>query len=145
MVWTIPQAAARDRGFQVTQRPVGSVFGFSVVIDALVGVVIVYQVLATDVADHLKEYATFKAIIYRQRFFLSTVFEKAAILALLGFVPGSAILLGIYALVERFTGLPIAVSVGRLVFVLLGAIAMCMVSGTIVTRRLSRAEPAKLF
>jgi ABC-type lipoprotein release transport system permease subunit len=48
-------------------------------------------------------------------------------------------------LVERFTGLPIAVSVGRLVFVLLGAIAMCMVSGTIVTRRLSRAEPAKLF
>ena len=36
----------------------------------LVGLVIVYQVLSTDVADHLREYATFKAMGYPQRFFL---------------------------------------------------------------------------
>lgn len=103
-----------------------------------------HQVLATDVADHLKEYATFKAIGYRQSFFLIIVFEETLILAPLGFVPGSAVSLGIYALVERFTGLPIGRSFGRLVFVLLGTFGMCMLSGAIATRRLARAEPAEL-
>ena len=54
----------------------------------LVGLVIVYQVLSTDVADHLREYATFKAMGYPHRFFLGIVFEEALILGVIGFVPG---------------------------------------------------------
>jgi putative ABC transport system permease protein len=144
-VRTIVEAVAKDEGFQTTQRPIGIVFGFGVVIGALVGVIIVYQVLATDVADHLKEYATFKAIGYRQRFFLSIVFEEAVILALLGFVPGSTVALGLYAAVAAVTGLPMEMTGGRLAFVLLGTVAMCTLSGAIATRRLARAEPAALF
>jgi putative ABC transport system permease protein len=69
-VHTIDEAVARDQAFQTTQRPIGIVFGFGIVIGVLVGVIIVYQVLSTDVADHIREYATFKATGYRQRFFL---------------------------------------------------------------------------
>lgn len=142
---TLPDAIAREARFQTTQRPVGIIFYFGVVMGALVGVVIVYQVLATDVADHLKEYATFKAIGYRQRFFLSIVFEEAVVLALLGFVPGLVFALGLYAAITAATGLPVAMSAGRAVAVLLGTVAMCIVSGAIATRRLARAEPAELF
>ncbi|WP_376095787.1 ABC transporter permease DevC [Roseomonas sp. CCTCC AB2023176] len=142
---TVSQAVAKDQAFQTTQKPVGIVFGFGIVMGALVGVVIVYQVLSTDVADHLKEYATFKAIGYRQRFFLSIVFEEAVILALLGFIPGSTIAAGFYLLVQAATGLPVAMDAFRLVAVFVGTVAMCTVSGAIATRRLARAQPADLF
>jgi putative ABC transport system permease protein len=144
-VRTVDEAVAKDQGFQTTQRPIGIVFGFGIVIGVLVGVIIVYQVLSTDVADHLREYATFKAIGYHQRFFLGVVFEEALILALLGFVPGIAIALALYAAIEMATGLPLAMTPARAVLVLVGTIAMCVLSGAIATRRLARANPADLF
>ena len=145
VVRTIPEAVAKDQGFQTTQRPVGIVFGFGILIGVLVGIVIVYQVLATDVADHIREYATFKAMGYPQRFFLGIVFEEALILALLGFVPGVIISVIMYAFVASVTGLPLSMPGSRAVYVLLGTIAMCSMSGAIATRRLARANPADLY
>ncbi len=145
VVRTVDEAVARDQAFQTTQRPVGLVFGFGIVIGVLVGVIIVYQVLSTDVADHLREYATFKAIGYRQRFFLGIVFEEALMLALLGFIPGILIALALYAAVAAVTGLPVAMPPTRPLLVLGGTILMCAASGAIATRRLARADPAELF
>lgn len=59
---TLTNAAAADLSYQRTERPTGIIFGFGVLIGVLVGIVIVYQILSTDVADHLREYATFKAM-----------------------------------------------------------------------------------
>lgn len=144
-VRTIDETVARDQRFQTTQKPVGLIFGFGVVIGILVGVIIVYQVLSTDVADHIKEYATFKAIGYPQRFFLSIVFEEAAILAMFGFIPGMAIASGLYLVIAQVTGLPLAMTAGRAALVLVGTVAMCALSGAIATRKLARANPADLF
>lgn len=142
---TLPVAIAKDQSFQTTQKPVGLIFGFGVFIGVLVGVIIVYQVLSTDVADHLREYATFKAMGYRQSFFLGVVFEEALILAVFGFLPGVAIALGLYALVAGATGLPIAMTASRIALVFFGTLVMCTISGAIATRRLARANPADLF
>jgi putative ABC transport system permease protein len=142
---TVAETIARDTRFQTTQRPVGLVFGFGIVIGVMVGIIIVYQVLSTDVADHLKEYATFKAIGYGPGFFLGIVFEEAVILAIAGFVPGFLIAIGLYALVDRVTGLPLHMTGMRATAVLVGTLAMCTISGAIATRRLARADPADLF
>lgn len=144
-VRTLEQAIAEDQRFQTTQRPVGLIFGFGIVIGVLVGIVIVYQVLASDVADHLKEYATLKAMGYPSPFFLSIVFEEAVILGLLGFIPGLLVSLGLYAAVGAATGLPMEMTLARAATVLLGTVAMCTLSGAIATRRLARANPAELF
>ncbi|PND39411.1 ABC transporter permease [Paucibacter aquatile] len=144
-VRSLDAVIAEDQRFQSTQRPIGLIFGFGIVIGLLVGVVIVYQVLSSDVADHLKEYATLKAIGYPQRFFLGIVFEEAVILGLLGFVPGLLIASGLYAVVAWKTGLPMAMNAPRAGAVLLGTVAMCALSGAIATRRLARANPAELF
>jgi putative ABC transport system permease protein len=144
-VRTIEQAIIKDTTFQTTQKPVGIIFGFGVFMGVIVGIIIVYQVLSTDVADHLKEYATFKAIGYPQRFFLGIVFEEALILAVMGFIPGVIIALGLYQLVAAGTGLPITMPLSRPILVLFGTIAMCMLSGALATRRLARADPADLF
>ncbi|MDK3073679.1 FtsX-like permease family protein [Sedimentitalea sp. JM2-8] len=142
---TIAQAADDDVVFSTTKRPTGIIFGFGVLMGVLVGIVIVYQVLSTDVADHLKEYATFKAMGYAPGFFLGIIFEEAMILALLGFVPGSLVSWGVHSLLRTATGLPINMD-GTVVFlVFLGTLAACAVSGAVATRRLNAADPADLF
>ena len=137
--------AAADLAYQTTERPTGIIFGFGVIIGIIVGIVIVYQVLSTDVADHLKEYATFKAMGYSQSFFTGIVLEEAVILAVLGFIPGFLISWGIYTLMGAATGLPLDLGAGRAMSVLVGTILACVISGIIATRRLAAADPADLF
>lgn len=139
------EAASADLAYQTTERPTGVIFGFGVIIGIVVGLVIVYQVLSTDVADHLKEYATFKAIGYAQGFFLGIVLEEAIVLAVLGFLPGVVISTALYAAMSSATGLPLAMSLTVALAVLIGTILARAISGALATRRLAGADPADLF
>ncbi|WP_022704267.1 ABC transporter permease DevC [Pseudorhodobacter ferrugineus] len=144
-VQTMPEARAADLAFMATERPTGIIFGFGVFMGILVGLVIVYQVLSTDVADHLREYATFKAMGYDQPFFLGIVFEEALILAVFGFIPGLIVSMGLYAGLNVVTGLPVVMDSARAALVFVGTLAACSASGAIATRRLAAADPADLF
>lgn len=144
-IHTLEERVIDDVKYQMTERPVGIIFGFGVFIGVLVGVVIVYQVLSTDVADHLKEYATFKSMGYENRFFYSVITEQAVLLGMVGFIPGSLFAILIYALMTMATGLPVSMDIPRLAIVLLGTIVACMLSGFVATRRLKTADPADLF
>ena len=115
------------------------------IIGVLVGIVIVYQVLSTDVADHLSEYATFKAMGYPQTFFLGIVFEEALILAVFGFVPGVIVGTGLLVGMKKATNLPLAMTWDMALIVLIGTLVACSLSGAIATRRLAAADPADLF
>jgi putative ABC transport system permease protein len=138
-------ASAEDLRYQQTQRPTGVIFGFGVLIGVLVGLVIVYQVLSADVADHMREYATFKAMGYGPLFFLGVVFEEALILGVLGFIPGVAIGTGILTLMGKVTTLPLSMSWPMALMVFAGTILFSALSGAIATRRLAAADPADLF
>ncbi|WP_444464581.1 FtsX-like permease family protein [Rhodobacter capsulatus] len=138
-------ARAEDLRYQQTRRPTGVVFGFGVLIGVLVGLVIVYQVLSSDVADHLREYATFKAMGYRPRFFLGVVFEEALVLGVLGFLPGMILGGSILALMGKVTTLPLRMTPDMAVMVFLGTVVFSALSGAIATRRLAAADPADLF
>ncbi|MGB3263487.1 MAG: ABC transporter permease DevC [Microcoleus sp.] len=125
--------------------PIGFVFSLGTVMGFIVGIVIVYQVLSTDVNSHLAEYATFKAMGYRNVYLLGVVFEEALILSILGFIPGLGLSLGAYQLTAAATALPIVMPVSRAILVLLLTFVMCGVSGAIATRRLQAADPADIF
>jgi putative ABC transport system permease protein len=144
-VQSMVAAAQADLAFMATERPTGVIFGFGVLIGIIVGIVIVYQVLSTDVADHLSEYATFKAMGYGQPFFLGIVFEEAIVLAVFGFIPGFVVSLGLYAGLSSVTNLPVAMDASRAILVFLGTLTACTISGAIATRRLAAADPADLF
>lgn len=139
------QAAQEELTYQQTKRPTGLIFGFGVVIGVLVGLVIVYQVLSTDVADHLREYATFKAMGYAPGFFLGVVFEEALILGVLGFLPGLAIGTAILTFMGKMTTLPLVMTPAMALSVFAGTILFSTLSGAIATRRLAAADPADLF
>ncbi len=138
-------AAQEDLRHQQTKRPTGIIFGFGVLIGVLVGLVIVYQVLSADVADHLREYATFKAMGYGPGFFLGIVVEEALVLGILGFLPGLAVGTAILTLMGKATSLPLAMTTGMAVTVFLGTVLFSVLSGVIATRRLAAADPADLF
>ena len=134
-----------EESFWKTESPIGFIFGLGTGMAFVVGVVIVYQVLSTDVNSHIKEYATFKAMGYRNQYLLAIVFEEAIILAFLGFIPGAIIPIGLYSLAAGATALPISMTTARATTVFILTLAMCVLSGAIATRRLQSADPADMF
>ncbi|MDB9509821.1 ABC transporter permease DevC [Kamptonema animale CS-326] len=134
-----------EKQYWFTNTAIGFVFNIGVAMGFMVGVIIVYQVLSTDVSDHLAEYATFKAMGYRSMYLLSIVFEEALILSLLGFLPGVGISVGLYSLTRKATNLPMYMTLIRAFMVLSLTLIMCVISGAIATRKLQAADPADIF
>ena len=125
--------------------PIGFVFTFGVILGSIVGIIIVYQILYSNVSEHLGEYATLKAMGYKHRYLLAVVFQEALILAILGYIPGFFITLGMYQIAKQATKLPIGMESIRALVVLILTFLMCFVSGAIAVKKLQEAEPADIF
>jgi putative ABC transport system permease protein len=134
-----------ENDFWRRNSPIGFIFNLGVSMGFSVGVILVYQVLSTDVNAHMKEYATFKAMGYPNLYLLGVVFEEAVILAMLGFIPGITVSLGLYSLTRNATNLPMYMTGMRALQVLFLTIIMCAISGAIATRKLQSADPADMF
>ena len=134
-----------EKGFWNTVSPIGFIFGMGVFMGFMVGSIIVYQILYTDVSDHLAEYATLKAIGYRDSFLFAIVFKEALLLSLLGYIPGLAISQALYILTAQATGLPISLTWQRAAAVFVFTIIMCSASGALAMRRIRSADPAEIF
>jgi putative ABC transport system permease protein len=144
-VLTAQEFVQFEENYWRSASPVGFIFGLGTIMAFVVGVVIVYQVLSTDVNSHLKEYATFKAMGYSNSYLLVVVFEEAIILAFLGFIPGFLWPNILYVLAANATTLPIYMTFSRAILVLTLTVVMCMLSGAIATRKLQAADPADMF
>ena len=111
----------------------------------VVGSIIVYIVLSSDVTRQLGEYATLKAMGYRNSQLARIVFEQAIVLALCGYGGALIISLGLYKLVGVLANLPIQMTPFRLCIVLFASLLMCCGSGLVAIQKLRRADPADLF
>jgi putative ABC transport system permease protein len=134
-----------ERSYWDKASPIGFIFNIGATMGFIVGVIIVYQVLSTDVNSHLKEYATFKAMGYSNGYLLGIVFEEALILALLGFIPGLAIATGLYQVVYLGTNLPISMTALTAGKVVAATLVMCILSGAVATSKVQAADPADMF
>ncbi|MEG4998687.1 ABC transporter permease DevC [Microcoleus sp. B4-D4] len=124
---------------------IGFIFTLGAAMGFIVGIVIVYQILYTDVNDHLPEYATLKAMGYKDFYFLGVVFQEALILAILGYLPGFGVSVVLYNLGRSATSLPMYMTVGKAVTVFVMTVVMCCLSGAIAVRKLQAADPADIF
>lgn len=136
---------AREKHYWLSHTPVGFITVAGMFVAMLVGGVIVYQILYTDVSQHLHEYATLRAIGMSGRFFTALVMTEAALLLVLGFVPGPLLTAGLDAMARAQAGIPARVSLPGAVLVLGMAALMCAGAGALATRRLRSADPADLF
>jgi putative ABC transport system permease protein len=134
-----------ERNYWASSTAIGFIFTLGTIMGFIVGTVIVYQILYTEVADHLAEYATLKAIGYTHNYLLFVILQEALILAFLGYIPGFAVTMFLYDRARLATLLPVFMSSERAIMVLILTLIMCFASGTIAVRKLQSADPADIF
>jgi putative ABC transport system permease protein len=145
LVLTKAQFVQREKDYWSSATPIGYIFAFGAIMGFVVGAIIVYQILFADVSEHLNEYATLRAIGYRNRFVSGIVLQQAAILAVLGYLPGLAVVWWLYGKAAEATNLPLYVTQERAITVFLMTLAMCAISALLAVRKVRRLDPAEVF
>lgn len=144
-VGTPTEYAEIEKTYWANSTAIGFIFGIGVAMGFIVGIVIVYQILYSDVSDHLPEYATLKAMGYTDGYLFKVLVQESLFLALLGYFPSFFLSLGLYQMTMAATMLPIAMTVERAIRVFVMTVVMCSISGAIALRKLSSADPADIF
>ena len=145
LVLTKQQFVEREKAYWNSATPIGYIFAFGAIMGFVVGAIIVYQILFADVSEHLNEYATLRAIGYKNRFVSGIVLQQAAILAVLGYLPGLGVAWWLYGKAAAATNLPLYITQERAVTVFLLTLAMCAISGLLAVRKVRRLDPAEVF
>ena len=136
---------AFEQNYWRSSTSIGFIFTLGAAMGFVVGCVIVYQILYSDVSDHLPEYATLMAMGYRLPTLLGVVAREGILLAVFGYLPAYAAGQGLYLLVRNATQLPVSMNLTRALTVFIMILVMCMGSATLAMRRLGDADPAEIF
>jgi putative ABC transport system permease protein len=144
-VLTHAQLVQREHEYWDATTPIGVIFAFGSLLGIVVGMVIVYQILFTDIASHLREYATLKAMGYRNLYLSQVVISEAVILAGLGFIPGALASAVLYHYASGATYLDLDLTGQRCATVFCMILGMCVSAALLTLRKLRQAEPAEVF
>lgn len=136
---------AHEKNYWQNRTPIGFIFLIGTTMGFIVGVVIVYQILYSDVAEHLPEYATLKAMGYTHKTLLIVVLQQGIILACLGFIPGFGFSSLLYFYASSATRLPVIMTTQKVIQMFIITLIMCSISGFIAIRKLKSADPADIF
>ena len=144
-VWTKTEFLEKEKQYWRNNTSIGFIFSLLAGMSFVVGIILVYQILYTDVTDHEAEYATLKAMGYSNRFLFGIVLQESLILAVIGFFPGLGMSLILYQITANATGLVMFMTILRAINVLIATFLMCLISGAIALRRIQAADPAEVF
>ena len=135
----------REISFWATNTPIGIIFSIGTIMGLFVGVIICYQILFTDIHDHLAEFATLKAMGFGPYYFLRFIMLQSFYLSVFGFLPGWLISWLLYLWLSELTGLVMMLTAQRVLLVFFLTFLMCTISGALAVRKLWAADPATLF
>lgn len=144
-VYTMEEFIRNEQRYWAQRTPIGFVISASMAVALIVGAVIVYQILYTDVTDHLEEYATLKSIGFRDSYFINVILQESVILSVFGFIPGILLTAFLYYLTRKIAFMPTYLTWTNAVIVLVLTLVMCGVAGALATRKLRHANPADIF
>ena len=133
------QAYWRDR------TSVGFILGTGAVVGIVVGVAIVGQILYSSVIDRLKDYGTLKAMGADDRMLYGIILRQAVLMAILGYVPGMGLCIGLsyWAMASQGVAILITPTIAIGVFGL--TLAMCSVSAVFAIQKATRVDPGIVF
>jgi putative ABC transport system permease protein len=134
-----------EEEYWLHRTPIGVIFSATLLLGIVVGAVVVYQILYSDVTNHLPEYATMKAMGYPDRQLFRLVLIQAVCVSIIGFIPGALLAEGIFFFLRKTTLLPLGMTPARLCEVYALTLAMCAISGAIAMLALRGADPAEIF
>jgi putative ABC transport system permease protein len=144
-VLTRPELANHEVSFWTTRTGTGLIFGSGLIVAFVVGIMVLYQTLATQITRQLPQFATLKAMGYSNGFLNAIVLTEAVLFMLVAFVPAVAVALVIYAVIRDKTLLPVAMTGIEFGGVLAATLIMSVISALLSLGRLRRADPAEIF
>ncbi|MBF2074155.1 MAG: FtsX-like permease family protein [Synechococcales cyanobacterium C42_A2020_086] len=144
-VLTKAEFVQQERDYWRENTNIGFVFSLLTTMSFIVGIILVYQILYTDVAEHWAEYATLKAMGYTNFYLLRVVLQQAMFLAVIGFIPGCVISGMLYHVTASATGLLMQMTWGRAINLFIATLIMCLISGAIAVRKVQATDPAEVF
>ena len=144
-VLTKPEFLAFEQDYWRSSTSIGFIFNLGAAMGLVVGAVVVYQILFSDVVDHLPEYATLKAMGYSSMDLVAVILQESLLLAGFGYVPAFLAGKGIYGLTRSATNLPIGMSTRMATFVFAMIFVMCVISGLLAMGKIRDADPAEVF
>ncbi len=145
LIFTHEEFINFEKEYWANRTPIGFILNLMLTMGSVVGIVIVYQILFSNIASQLVAYATLKAIGYANNYLLRVVFKQAFILAVLGYIPGWITSKYLYEFAMKATKLPISMSFSNALIVLIATALMCMTSGALTINQLRSADPADIF
>lgn len=144
-IYTYEELLQHEMDYWANMAPIGFIFGFGTIMGLVVGLVIVYQILFTDIVNLRNEFATLKAMGYEHGYFIRVVFASAFFLAVLGFIPGCVLSMGLYQLAESQIFMPMPMTLIKALTVFMFILSMCVLAGFLAIRKLKAANPADMF
>ncbi|HTT81776.1 MAG TPA: ABC transporter permease [Stellaceae bacterium] len=144
-VLTKPQLIAFERAFQANLSSAGPIFWMGALVGFIVGMLISYQVVYTDLADQLPQYATLRGMGYRTFYLVRVVFAQAALSALAAYVPAWLLCLVVYRIIGNIALLPLRMTLAQTLLSLALTLGMCLLSAGFAIRRVVTLDPAAVF
>lgn len=145
IIMTQPDLVTSEVNFLRETAPIDFIFGMGAVVGFFIGFVVVYQILYTEVTNHLPQLATMKAMGFTDRYLLKLVLWQSVILSTLGYLPGFFLALGLYEVAERQIQMPFSMTWERGISIWLATLGMCCLSAIIAVRKAWAADPAEVF
>jgi len=145
VVLTKAQMIEQEVAFQLDLSPVGPIFGLGTIIGFVVGILITYQILFTEISHQQKQFATLKAIGYSPNYLVGAIVHQSVLYGVAGFIPALALSAILFLIIGEWLLLPMKVSVFTVVTTLCLLFAMCTIAGLIAARKVLTADPAELF
>jgi putative ABC transport system permease protein len=143
-VWTRAEWAARSRAYWTDTTGLGLNMIMTVFLGCIVGVSVVAQTLYTSTIEHLKEFATVKAIGGRNSDIYAIISKQAAIAAVAGFALGATMAYAVRPVMASLDlRLLLTPELGASVFV--GTLALCLGAAAISCRKVATLDPAMVF
>jgi putative ABC transport system permease protein len=142
---TIAEFRDKEVQFWKNNTPMGYAFGLGVVLGFVIGTVICYQILFSDIHEQLPQFATLKAIGYTNASLAVIVMQQSAYLALLAALPALIICWMLQKIVSQLTHLSLSMSLVETSTVIGVALIMSLLAGGVALRHVLSTDPAEVF
>jgi putative ABC transport system permease protein len=145
MIMTRQELIEREENYFVNVKPVGIMFRVGMLVAFIVGAVILYQILASEITNRLKEFATMKAMGYSERFIYGIGIKQGLIFSIMGYFPSLILSIGLYRVLRELSSFPVYMDLERAIFVFFLTLGMCAIAAFFALGKIKRADPADLF
>ncbi|PSP24243.1 MAG: ABC transporter permease [Cyanobacteria bacterium SW_8_48_13] len=143
--YTRAEMAQQTQAYWQKRSGIGYILGLGAVVGTIVGAVVFGQILYASVSDHIKEFGTLKAMGASDWYIYRVIMEQGLWMAILGYLPGMALCLGIAAWTSATQGILILITPASAIAVLGITVVMCLSSAIFAIQKVTRVDPAIVF